>query len=351
MSLLFMDGFDHYDVILEKWDTAALPDPADGIEIDTAVGRFTLGSLKISSKFGGGTTLAKAFTTSDEIIVGFAWANSTGDIYDMDMDIIFGGGADTVGFKIDPNTGVGSLTGGAAGTVSSAGSTFTTVAWQYVEFRVKFHATLGEFEIKRDGVQVALGTGLDTLNGQTLGGASLRINASASLQFHHIDDLYILDTLGTVNNDFLGDNRITALHTTANGNDNDFTAFPTSANWQAVDEAIHDQNTTYVESGLVGAKDDYTNQTFAAKAVSTGTINGVQVVNASLKTDAGTMKYKDEMVIATVRYDNGTEVTSTSGAYKMSTFIRDTDPSDSAAWTESKVEAVGSGFTITFKDV
>ena len=57
------------------------------------------------------------------------------------------------------------------------------------------------------------------------------------------------------------------------------------------------------------------------------------------------------MVIAGTRYDSGTEVTATAGDYSMSTYIRDTDPSDSAAWTASKVAAVGSGFSITFREI
>jgi hypothetical protein len=118
-----------------------------------------------------------------------------------------------------------------------------------------------------------------------------------------------------------------------------------------VDETLQNDDTDFVESGQLGSAEDYAQKTFADVGLSPGTIFGVQTVNAAKKTDAGRLDYKDEMVIAGVRYDNGVENVSTSGIYKMTEYIRDTDPSDDATWTEAKVAAVGSGFTITFREV
>ena len=74
-------------------------------------------------------------------------------------------------------------------------------------------------------------------------------------------------------------------------------------------------------------------------------------MNNVKKTDAGTLRYLDSMTIGGLQFDNAVDVTATSGDYRMSTYIRDTDPSDSGAWTEAKIAAVGSSLTITFREV
>ena len=55
------------------------------------------------------------------------------------------------------------------------------------------------------------------------------------------------------------------------------------------------------------------------------------------------------MVVAGVRFSDDIEYTPGNTTYFVNTFVRDTDPSDSATWTPDKVSAVGSGLVITSK--
>lgn len=345
MALLFIDGFDHYTALTEKYDLVATP-PLEA-EIITTDGRFTNGALEISDNNIG--EIVKFVTTSDEIIVGLAVKFDGINVWIMRFQDGVGNTictfeAEGTGGKVwrgdfDSGTLLGSFVSG-----------FTTATWQYLEVRIKRNATLGEVEVRINESAVL------SLTNQNTGATNFsRIFLRTTAQNGGsvlLDDMYILNTVGAApQNTFIGDVRVTALRPKANGNTNNFTPTGASNNFEAVDDALADQDATFVEAGQLGAKDDYNNKDFADLGISPGTIYGVQVVNSAKKTDAGTLKYKNQMVIAGSLFDDGTEITATATDYKMTTFIRDTDPSDSAAWTESKVAAVGSGFEITFREV
>lgn len=355
MALLFLDSFDHYADITEKWDArTGMVEPTIGNNVDqsTAEGRFTPGALRIRNNVFGQNGIVKNFVATEELIVGFAWQNRDSDANPGDFKIENTAGDLQGTFQINSATGVGTLTCEGA-TVSTATLIFTGGVWQHVEIRMKRSATVGELEIVRNGTQVALLTGADTLGNSTTGFESFEVFANAASQQHHyIDDMYIADTTGPApQNTFIGDSRITVLRPKANGLDNNFTPVGSDTNFGAVDETLTDGDTSFVEAGQVGAKETYTNFDFDDLGVSPGTIYSAQVVNNVKKTDAGTLRYLDSMTIGGLQFDNGTDVTATSGDYRMSTYIRDTDPSDSGTWTEAKIAAVGSSLEITFREV
>lgn len=345
MSLLFIDGFDHYTALTEKYDIVTVP-PLEA-EIDINEGRFTNGSLELA--LGNTGAITKFITESNELIVGLALKFTGNNLWtikflDSSGNIIITFEAAFTGAKVwrglhDSGTLLGEFDGA-----------FTTSTWQYLEVRIKRHPTLGEVEV-RVGEMVVL-----ALVNQNTGAADFsRIGLQPSVQDIAgsllLDDLYILNTEGAApQNTFIGDVRVTALRPKANGNTNNFTPTGAADNFGAVNEELADQDTTFVEAGQLGAKEDYDNTNFVDLGISPGTIYGVQVVNSAKKTDAGTLRYKDQMVIAGTIF-SGVEVTATAVDYKMTTFIRDTDPSDDAAWTESKVAATGSGYEITFREV
>ena len=347
MTVLFVDSFDHYATLDLKWDshntTTGLPTNSP------TIGRFTPGAFHMTgfteNNASNGDVTKELVSTATEGIFGFAFWQDEGvnahqwNLRDSAGNVL--GGILIVGSTVTLVANTGQV--GA-----SVGSTATGV-WQYLEVRVKSHATLGEVELHIGGVLVESVTGVDT-GGGAIG--KFFVDHSAETDDSWMDDLYVLDTLGSApQNDFIGDTRITVLRPKAAGNNMDFFPNGAATNWQATDETIHDGDTSFVESGLLNAKDDYNNFSFAELSLAPGTIFAVQTVNSAKKTDAGQLRYLDQMVVAGLTYDTGTEVTATSGAYQMTTYIRDTDPSDDAAWTEDKVAAVGSGLEISFREV
>ena len=345
MAIQFIDSFDHYTLISDKWDAENGTDVA---HCATNAGRFSLGAYH-NTGFAGGQAGAGTITKhlpdpQIEMIVGFAWFFEA----DASTKVIFRNSTGSViGGVYCNSTSLKALDKDGA-TVSTAALTLTNNTWQFIECRVKSHATLGEIEIRVNQViKIALTTE-DTRGGDI---AQLHIDHGTKIDDSYIDDLYILDTVVGAAHEktFTGDVRVTVLRPKANGTEINFT--PTEAtNWESTDDALHDGDTSYVEAGQFGATDNYENFTFADVGISPATIYGVQVVNATKKTDAGALRYTDNMVIAGTYYASA-EVTANSAIYSMSTYPLGLDPSDAGIWTESKVAAVGSGFTITFREV
>lgn len=346
MTMLFMDGFDHYDDIAQKYD-----DVQTGVlasEIDLTFGRFVNGSIQMQDNNTGHIT--KVITTSTEVIVGYAF-------FFTGVNLLMVNFKDETGTNIAThiNSGTGgevfrgSKTGTSLGTYTAA---WTTGTWQYAEIRMLRHATLGEFEVRANGVlQLGL-LGLNTAGGSTdVAQISLSVTGQNANDLW-VDDLYVLNTLGAApQNTFLGDVRVTALVPKAPGTNSQFTPTGAATGWQATDEIPPDNDATFVEAGQVAAKEDFNMQDFADVGLTPGTIFGVQVVNDCTKTDAGRLDYLDQMIIAGVAFDSGVAVQSTAVNYKMTTFIQDTDPSDSNPWTEAKIAAVGAGIEITFREI
>lgn len=338
--LQFLDSFDHYTTALEKWDSES---GGTTPIIDTTVGRFLNGSLRVGGNSMSGN-LHKKLTPDDEYITGCGFFFPSDTLFSIVFQTASGQAA-RITFDA-PNI---ELRNAANTVVHTALSVITAATWQFVECRVKQHSSLGEIEVRVGGATV--GSAI-TVNTGSVIMDEIIMDASATSDFTYIDDLYVLDTTGTSpQNTFLGDTRITVTRPKANGNNNNFTPTGAATNFDATNDALHDGDATFVEAGQIGAKEDYDNDNFSDLGLSPGTIFGVQTVNAAKKTDAGRLDYRDQMIIGGVTFDNGTDVISTSGSYKMTTFIRDTDPSDSAAWTEAKVDACGSGFEITFREI
>jgi len=345
MSVLFLDSFDHYVIADEKWDTQFF---GGNIHPVVEQGRFTPGALVIQGS-GGGGDIGKSITSSLEVICGFAYNNLNADSRIGQVFFEDNLGSQAV-LNMDFTTGVATLTYNG-NTATTPTTTFTGSVWQHVEIRIKAHDSLGELEIRRNGVTVASEINLDTFPGGFTGFESFHPSATHNSQLHYMDDLYIFDALGTTNNTFAGDTRITVLRPIANGLDNDFTPAGAGNNFEAVDDVLHDGDATYVEAGQIGAKETYTQVDFSALGISPGTVFCTQVVNAAKKTDAGQLNYLDQLTIGGIQYDNGVDVIATSGTYQMTFLRHDVDPSDGLPWTEAKTNGIGSGLAITFREV
>lgn len=344
MSLLFLDSFDHYTDLDEKWDSQFL---GSNIFATQSEGRFTPGALQVKGSGGGGRR-DKNLPNSTELIAGFGWINFNGDTHNGLFGFVADDGSASL-LSIDTDTGIATFDWNG-NTATTASGVFTGSVWQHVEIRCVLSDTVGILEIRRGGAVVASLTGIDTLPVGVTTLSGFRVSASDNAQLHYVDDLYILNGDGTENNTYIGDSRITVLRPQADSTVNNFTVTGAASNWDAVNDTLHDGDTSYVEAGVVGSREAYDNLDFTDLAITPGTIYGVQTTNAVKKTDAGRLDYKDNMQIAGLVYDNGIDVVSTSGIYKMTTMIRDTDPSDDATWTEAKVAAVGSGIIITFRE-
>lgn len=217
--------------------------------------------------------------------------------------------------------------------------------WFYLEAKVKIHGSTGTYAIRLNGGAVP---GLPDATAQnTQNSANASVNeigfGPGASGNQVIDDLYVCDTAGSVNNDFLGDVKIEAIFPNGDGNSSQWVGSDSNSinNSLLVDEATPNDDTDYVASSTSGNKDTYAmgNLTTAA-----GTVLAVQPAAWARKDDAG------NRLIVNVARLSGVEVDSTlpfalGASYGFCAEIRETKPGG-GAWSLSDVNAAEFGVKV-----
>jgi hypothetical protein len=326
MALLFFDSFDHYvgaDINL-KYPSYT------GIAI-TSGGRN--GTNRI---YGANANFTKTFPATDEMICGFAWnATSPGS-----RILAFASGV-TAQLTMSYTTGP-KLRVTVAGGSYDGSFIFSPSVWYYFEVRLKIHDTAGEIEVRIDGsptpdiYQTNIDTQTSTLT--TMDSATLGLTGNGTWS---VDDLYLCDTTGPApNNTFLGDVRVVALLPSGSGNYTQWTP-STGSNYQNVDEAAPDGDSTYNSTATPSNKD-----TFAFGDLSmTGTVHGVQYILHARKDDAGTRVIAPMARISSTDYVSGTShYLGSSYAYYIQCLEQ--SPASSSAWTVSEINGAEFGYEL-----
>ena len=151
------------------------------------------------------------------------------------------------------------------------------------------------------------------------------------------DDLYCLDGSGTVNNDVLGNMKVSTLRPDGAGSYTEFT--PDSGdNYARVNEAVCDAG-SYVEGSVSEQRD-----TYAYGPVDGAEIAGL-VVNTNIKnTDGTSLTLKTPCLSGGVLSDDAAQVVGTDYATKRRIIER--DPATDAQWTVTAVNAAQFGIGV-----
>jgi len=233
------------------------------------------------------------------------------------------------------------------------GGIISANVWYYIEMMVTLSNTAATWEVRVNGVPVMTETGSggydNVVTEATIKriGVGQAVGGSAGL-YTYIDDLYICDTSGSVNNTFLGDVTVEAIFPNADGSSSQFTGSDTDQinNYQLVDESTSDYPNTddYVYSSTVSNKDLYN---FASMGPSSATIHGVQVNIGAKKSDTGTRTYKSVAKLSGGSATDGDVAfapSDTSWAYGCD--VWETTPGTSNAWTVSDVNGAEFGVKV-----
>jgi hypothetical protein len=328
MALQWLDGWDHYVSPLQKWTTAA-----GGTTISTTYARLGGNGLRLSSN----GTVMRILTPQPTWVLGVALnpnaANGSVSFVDS--------GTAQLTLNINSFYGLEVRRGAANGTViaSSASSALQFGVWAFVEFKATIHDTAGAYEVRVNGVTVISGTGADTQNTTNASANGISLTGPSDMW---VDDLYLLDTTGTVNNDFLGDTRVNTIFPTGAGASTQFVPSTGTDNWALVDETPPNSDTDYVSSSTIGDLDLYT---FSDLASLSGDVYAVQTAIFARKDDAGTRS------IAPVVRTDGTNAVgdnfplSVSYSYNFQQF--DLNPVDDTPWDIATVNAAEFGVEVT----
>lgn len=232
---------------------------------------------------------------------------------------------------------------GSQASITNGTSTVTLSAgWNYVEWKVTIanSSSADSCIVMLNGVEVINVTaGSDLQNtanafAQTVG---LGNTSSATYRF---DDWYVLDQSGSVNNDFLGDSRVITLYPDGNGNSTQWTPIA-GTNYENVDDATPDADSTYNFSSTVGHTDLYT---FGNAPAALTTIHGIQTGIVARKDDAGSREFARVIRTNSTNYD-GTTVTLTD-SYVSYAEVQEQNPNTSSAWTVSDINAIEAGIKV-----
>jgi hypothetical protein len=334
MTLLWIDGFDHCtnggDVLDKNYDGNV------GSQFGTAFGRFgskginfTSSSYSISKNFGVNKSTIYFGVAFKKIDTGVPVYNNTTPF------ITFKDESDVAQVKLytNPNYGITAYKGDDTLLGSSSDGIVFNLRWHYIEAKVTISATVGEVTVKLDETQVLNLTSQDTKNGsdyvRKIRISQIFVNDTA------IDDLYIDDA------QFHGNCRVRAFMPDADGNFADFTRSTGSNDYECVDETEPNDDTDYISSNTLNHK-----SIFGITTGVVGTVKGIQVNNYCRIDEAGTRKIKPIIRSNSTDYQ-GTETAAIAADYKFESEIWETDPDDSGAWDQTKLEAAEFGLEIT----
>jgi hypothetical protein len=154
-----------------------------------------------------------------------------------------------------------------------------------------------------------------------------------------LDNIYVLDTTGSVNNDILGPIRVDNLLPDGAGNYTNMTRSDTGlANFEHVDDQDPDGDTTYVYAETEGTKDTYTaNDTASSDEVIAGVIGNV----IARKEDAGAKFVRPIVRIGSTDY-NG-DSTALTESYALAKHVWDESPATATTWTSSEIDGMEIG--------
>ena len=328
MALRFMDGCDwagsRSDIGM-KWDAIVYPNVLNG-------GR-TNPSGK-SYQTDGWPAVKKILDAQATWIAGRGfYANTTGTPTSGGRMIIefLDSGTRQLGLEVS-NGALRVLRGSTV--LATSSYTLQGQQWYYIELKATIHGSAGSYEVRVNRQTVLSATGVNTQNTANASANEVGFGGDGTSWG---DDFYICDATGTRNNDFLGDVEVVTLMPAGAGNYAQWTPL-SGANWENVDEIPQDGDTSYNYSATAGQKDTFGAQTYSA----TGTPLGLQVNLIHRKDDAGSR------TIRTLLRSGGADYSGTSesvlDSYSHAFDVWETDPADSADWTDTKINAAEYGY-------
>jgi len=344
MALIFTEGFDAY--------TSDADAEQRGWHIESGIGvAISSDYRRGDSGYGVGMNSSYAFyrylpTTYTTVYVGFAQLKRQNGTPSPDMSNAWfyvgdESGAHQVQLHINADHSISAWLGDHStllGSTAAGVYPTSTSQWNYWEVKVTIDNSAGEVVLRKNEEVVLNLTSQDTKYGSDYIGRlywrPVYNNIGISL-----DDIYVDSSQfhgNCVVKTFMPDSD-SATHT-------DFERSGGSFDYECVDEIPPNDDTDYIKSSTVGHI-----STFGITTGSLNTVKGINVKNFARLVGGGTRSIKPIVRSNGADYQ-GTEVEVTTGPTYIcepTAGIWETDPDDSNAWTQTKLEAAEFGLEIT----
>jgi hypothetical protein len=352
MALVFCDGFDHYmgmENILKKWNGQTRgTNPT--FEISPLFARPPGGmGFRCSYHYDPWYGLYKNIPAIATIVSGFnilfPITTTTNNPFWAAYDAASGGVNSTtpqLWLCMDGAAHLRLMSGSA--TLATSSNAFSPNVWYHIEIKATINNSTGSYEVRVDGTStgwIPAATSQNTRQQSSnswVDAVALHSMQQSGTSAPSIDDFYVLDTTGSVANDFIGPQKIITVFPTGAGNSAQFTG-NYAANFANANETTSDGDSTFNQSSTAGHIDlfDFDN-------VPTGTISAVQHV-VQARQDAGAARtIRTKTRIGGSNY-NGSSV-NLSGSHRFIMEPVTLNPADSAAWEATDVNGAEFGYEL-----
>lgn len=339
MAIIWMDGFDHWQNKTEMGDAYVLGSPSTSSNLQSGANTpFTYGQC-YAMTFGATQAASVRLTSftlqSDEVLIHSlnVWCNQTTN-NGARIQFLDGSGNVLAALNFDMTDGSIAHYTGNNGTLvaQSSGGVISASTWHWVEMKIKFAAdTTGYIVVKVGNTEVLNVTGIQTRTGSLPIGRIVWRSFAATMK---MDDIYLMDSAGDDNNDFIGPSRILTQKVAADGAETDW--LPTPDTYQNIDEDTSDADVTFIYSTAGGSR-----ATFDIEALpyDPAEIHAVQAVWRSRKTDAGA-RTATCGIISGATDDPGPAYASTTSYVTRFEDMHEVNPDTSLEWDRTAVEAL-----------
>lgn len=354
--LLFMDGFDHYNV----------SDFAEG-ELKYGVGNVSGGMINGTGRFSIGQAMdPNSNARSVRRAIGSNLATGVmGCAFKIrasaaeNRTIIFSledGTSNQIFLMTNTDRTFSVFRGTTSNNLGTSSYQIPSDVWVYVEMKWEIANSIsaGGIEVRVNGSTIlTVATSSDsqaTANAYAThfrigGNTTLFNNAANTATF---DDFYFADLTGSAPavNNFLGDIRVSTIFPNGNGNANQWLGSDGNStdNYLLVDDTTDmDADSTYVQESTTSEIDQYTFQDLASNITS---VLAVAINTTVRRTDAGPRSIRNITRMSSTDYDNGADI-ATEASYQVKQTIQEGRPTDSAAWTASDVNSAQFGVKVT----
>jgi len=339
MSLLFFDGFDGYSnygnmpnsgnwstqYIQAQQEISSVARGGAGKSLATMIGspggRYTGGGyIKTLFANQGGNTLVIGMALKTVATSGPLWS-----LHDTD-------GAIQCSLYVNASGFLEARRGDNAATLATGSTVVNGDDWLYVEAKILVGSS-GSFEVKVSGITQFSFSG----NTQNAGTNNVSQFASGCVNVGsdgttYIDDVYILNTLGSVNNNYLGEVRCEILTPTSDAAVQ-WSPSTGSTNYTNIDELGNPNDADYNFDTVSGHRDEYGLSNLSSPAVS---VFAVKVCSRLAKSDSGSISAKYGINSGGTR--QSTSVAPTVGFVNYQTIFESSDGAGTA-WTDTLVNA------------
>lgn len=364
MALLFMEGFDAYASNTEltaKWQHGDF-DGGEFIQLYPNLGRRGTTCAGPTIPQAGPLDAYATIVPSEVgagIIIGYAGRNQGFDynsnyleisVWQNSNDFFSYGKRITISVYIESDTSVITYMDGTvfgdyfyqSSTVPSGVLNFNE--WHYVESKILISDSIpaNSCVVKIDGIEVFnLPEGTDTtiLASPTHGFSKIQLSGLL------YDDIYVCDTSGTENNDFLGDCRVDVIRPASDGTYHEGTPTTGTSHYSLVNQVQYNPAVGIVLD-TTGYKESYTMTQLLPSGIVSNNVHGIELATVGYNLDGSGTKRMGKLAVQGVtelELNDSNDGILTSPSFNFQ--ITATD-ADAAQWTVSSVNNAQFGIVL-----